>query len=84
MSENIARSPGQLGAIVRRLRKQKRLSQMDLGARAGLHQSAISRIENGETTASLDTVFLIFQALDMELSIQERTAMEASSVADIF
>ena len=47
MSEQIARSEKQLGAILRRTRKQQGLSQSGLGERIHLRQGTVSQLEMG-------------------------------------
>ena len=43
----LARNPKQIGALIRRARKKRALSQKDLGDKAGLRQETISLIETG-------------------------------------
>jgi HTH-type transcriptional regulator/antitoxin HipB len=49
MSEQIARSEKQFGAVVRRARKQAGLPRLGLGERIHLRQATISRLEAGST-----------------------------------
>ena len=46
-----------VGRKIRRLRKERKLTQNDLAARIGIQQSDLSRIERGEYRVSLDTLF---------------------------
>ncbi|HKO38869.1 MAG TPA: helix-turn-helix transcriptional regulator [Solirubrobacterales bacterium] len=50
---------------VERLREQRGLTQEQLGWAAGLHQTAVARIESGERRPTLDTVFKLAQGLDV-------------------
>jgi HTH-type transcriptional regulator/antitoxin HipB len=84
MNEQIARSEKQLGAIVRRTRKQAGLTQGGLAARANLRQGTISRLEAGEPAMQLKIVLETLAALDLELVIRPRTQGSASDIEDMF
>jgi transcriptional regulator with XRE-family HTH domain len=64
-------SPGQL---LREARKRHGVSQKRLAARAGTTQSAISRIESGRVSPSVDTLWELLYLLgeDLELRSRER------------
>lgn len=51
------------------LRLDEGLSQEELAARAGLRQSVISRIENGESKPRIETVNKIAKALNRKVKI---------------
>lgn len=51
-------------------RMSQRLSQKELAARAGLRQSNLSRIENGQCTPSLVTLKKIAHGLGKRLQVQ--------------
>ena len=51
-------------------RISQRVSQKELAARAGLRQSNLSRIENGQCTPSLNTLQKIAQGLGKRLQVQ--------------
>lgn len=70
---DLARSLQQIGNAIRRARKQRRLSQRELGAMARLRQETISLIENGQTDTSVETLLVILAALDLELQIVPRS-----------
>lgn len=72
MSE-LARSPQQLGNVIRRARKKRGMSQSELGERSGLRQETISLLENGNPAAKLETVLAVLAALDLEIKINENT-----------
>ncbi len=55
------------GTNLRRIRKQSGLSQEDLGARAGLHRTAIGLLERGARTPRIDTLIKLAQALPAEI-----------------
>ena len=56
-----------IGLTIRGLRQQKGLSQGDIEKRTGLLRCYLSRVENGHTVPSLDTLKKIAGALDLQL-----------------
>lgn len=52
-----------LGENVERLREARGLTQEELGRLAGLHQTAIARIEKGERGPRLATLFKLAEGL---------------------
>lgn len=59
-----------IGEIVRRSRERRDVSQQVLALRAGTDQAAISRIERGEVSPSLETVERLLAALGEQLAPQ--------------
>jgi transcriptional regulator with XRE-family HTH domain len=57
-----------IGATIRDYRLQRALSQGDIEKRTGLLRCYLSRVENGHTVPSLETLTKIAQALDMPLA----------------
>lgn len=51
------------------LRKARGLTQRQLGAKAGIQQAEISRIEAGNSNPTLSTIAALAQALGAELSL---------------
>jgi len=82
--ESIARTPKQIGDVVRRHRKLLGLSQTDLGAKTGLRQATISDLERGIGRAQLQTLFRVLSALGLELVIRERSRAQAKDMEDLF
>jgi len=70
---DLARTPRQIGTIIRRNRKRLAWSQSKLGERAGLRQETISLIENGNPAARLDTMLAVLAALELEFRIAARS-----------
>jgi ribosome-binding protein aMBF1 (putative translation factor) len=66
----VARLAYELGKTVRRLRDERGWSQADLGAAAGMTQSAVARFEAGGTVPSLPVLERIAGALDANLVVQ--------------
>jgi transcriptional regulator with XRE-family HTH domain len=60
--------PVKIGTTIRVYRLQKGLSQGDIEKRTGLLRCYLSRVENGHTVPSLDTLSKIASALDMPLA----------------
>jgi HTH-type transcriptional regulator/antitoxin HipB len=69
----LARTPKQLGAIIRRQRRKLGLTQGQLGERAGLRQETISLMEAGNPANRLDTLLTVLAALELELQVAPRT-----------
>ncbi|MPZ28615.1 MAG: helix-turn-helix domain-containing protein [Micromonosporaceae bacterium] len=55
--------------LVREARKRARLTQAELAQRAGTTQSAIARIETGESSPSFDAVLRLVRWCGMDLDI---------------
>ncbi|MDB6083049.1 MAG: transcriptional regulator [Gammaproteobacteria bacterium] len=84
MSEQIARTEKQLGAIMRRVRKQAGLTQGSLGKRIHLRQGTISRLEAGEPAVQLHTMMEALSALGLELVVRPRSRGTAADIEDLF
>ncbi|GHJ28626.1 hypothetical protein TPA0910_30590 [Streptomyces hygroscopicus subsp. sporocinereus] len=54
-----------VGQRLRALRQERKLTQMQLGALAGLDNNTISRIENGRYPTSIDQIARLARALDV-------------------
>jgi transcriptional regulator with XRE-family HTH domain len=57
-----------IGTTIRAFRLQKGLSQGDIEKKTGLLRCYLSRVENGHTVPSLDTLSKIATALDMPIA----------------
>lgn len=51
------------------LRKSKKLTQKDISNMTGIHQTDISRLEQGKTNPTLETLSRIAESLDSKLKI---------------
>jgi transcriptional regulator with XRE-family HTH domain len=72
-----------IGATIRTYRLQKGMSQGDIEKRTGLLRCYLSRVENGHTVPSLETLQKIAHALDLQLAeffSDETVAREMSSL----
>jgi transcriptional regulator with XRE-family HTH domain len=56
-----------VGREIRRLRKERRLTQTELSSRIGIQQSDLSRMEKGEYRISLDTLFKLLAEFDVPI-----------------
>jgi HTH-type transcriptional regulator/antitoxin HipB len=81
---DLARTPNQIGNIIRSARKKRGQSQSQLGERAGLRQETISLIETGHPAARLDTILAVLAALDLEFRIVPRTKAAPADIENIF
>ena len=57
-----------IGTTIRTYRLQKGLSQGDIEKKTGLLRCYLSRVENGHTVPSLDTLSKIASALDLPIA----------------
>ncbi len=72
-----------IGTTIRGYRLQKGMSQGDIEKRTGLLRCYLSRVENGHTVPSLETLQKIAKALDLQLAeffAEEVVAKEMSSL----
>jgi len=77
------RTPAQLGAALRRRRKTRGLTQTDLSGRIAKRQATISNLET-EGGGTLETLFAVLAALDLELALRPRTKGARARIEDIF
>jgi transcriptional regulator with XRE-family HTH domain len=72
-----------IGNTIRGYRLQKGMSQGDIEKRTGLLRCYLSRVENGHTVPSLETLQKIARALDLQLAeffAEEMVGKEMSSL----
>jgi transcriptional regulator with XRE-family HTH domain len=73
-----------VGRKIRELRKERKLTQVELSARLGIQQSDLSRMEKGEYRVSLDTLFLILAEFRMGIGeFFEDVAKESITPHDV-
>ena len=70
------RNNKEFGEAIRLARLKQNLRQVDLARKASVRQALISELENGATSARLDTVIKVLAALDMDLSTIPRRKAE--------
>ena len=56
-----------VGRKIRQLRRQRKLTQVELAEKIGIHQSDLSRMEQGEYKVGLDALLKILQAFDLSI-----------------
>lgn len=84
MIDQIVRSEKQLGAVLRRARRQRNLSQGALGEQIHMRQGTISRLESGEPAVQLRTLIDVLSALNLELVIRPRSQGSVTDIEDLF
>ena len=57
-----------IGSRLRRLRKERNLTQAELARQIGIQQSDLSRMEKGEYRVSLDNLFKILSVFDVQVA----------------
>jgi len=57
-----------VGPKIRKLRKERKLTQTELASRIAIQQSDLSRMEKGEYRVSLDTLFKILAEFDVSIA----------------
>jgi len=81
---DVVRNPKQLGNLIRNARLSQKLSQQDLGTRAGLWQPTVSVIEKGNAATRLDTILALLAALDLELTVEPRSKDWDKDIEQLF
>lgn len=84
LMDTIARTPKQLGTGIRRYRRQKSLTQSDLGDLMHARQATVSKLESGESATQLRILMDALTALDLELVIRPRTRVSAEEIENLF
>ncbi|PQV62234.1 helix-turn-helix protein [Sediminibacterium magnilacihabitans] len=56
-----------LSSMIRKARKERNLTQEQLGELVGVQKAQISKLENNANSATIDTILRIFQALQAEI-----------------
>jgi HTH-type transcriptional regulator/antitoxin HipB len=72
-------TPRQLGAVLQGFRQQRGLTQAQVARASGLQQSAVSELELDSSMASLNRIFKLLAALDVELVVRPRDATRPGS-----
>ena len=73
-----------VGRKIRELRKERKLTQVELSSRLGIQQSDLSRMEQGEYRVSLDTLFRILAEFNMSIGeFFEGVARESITPRDV-
>ena len=59
-----------LGQTIKAVRKEKKLTQEQLGELVGVKKAQISKIENSVTDARFETVLKVFKALNLKVNFK--------------
>ena len=57
-----------IGQAIKQARKERKLTQAQLGELVGVQKAQISKIENHLTDARFDTILKVFKALDAKIN----------------
>jgi HTH-type transcriptional regulator / antitoxin HipB len=82
--DTIIRTTKQIGDAIRRIRRQRNLTQAELGQKVHARQATISKLEAGEPATQLRTFMDTLAALDLELVIQPRSKTGPKEIEDLF
>lgn len=74
--EYVARTPQQLGQVIRACRKKRQLTQGMVGAKVGVRQAQISSIETRGADITVDTLYRLLSALGLELVLRDMQARD--------
>lgn len=70
--EILATSADQLGQVLKGVRKNLGLTQDQVGQKVGIHQKEISKMENGMSRTSVERLYRLLSALELELVVRPR------------
>jgi len=79
-----ARSADDLGHALRQIRLKHGLTQTQLAKTVGSHQRLISRLETGGFSKTIDLLFRLLSALDLEIEIRPRQKTSSHDIAEMF
>jgi HTH-type transcriptional regulator/antitoxin HipB len=82
--KHLVRTPKNIGHAIRQARKEKNLTQKELASMSGVWQETISKIETGSSGTKLETIFDLMAALDLEITVSERSKGTSDGLEDIF
>jgi HTH-type transcriptional regulator / antitoxin HipB len=80
--EFTARTPQQLGEILRGFRRHKHLTQAQAGRAVGLLPKTVHALEQNTEHSSLASFYKLLSSLDLELLICEKAHPSAAQSAD--
>jgi len=77
MKSSPIRTSGQLGPYLKSLRRARGLSQEQLGAKIGLSQERIAKIENAPEKVRFDALLTLMMALEAEFHVVDLADLSA-------
>lgn len=57
-----------LGKMIKTVRKERNLTQEELGRLVGVQKAQISKLESSANSATIDTILKVFKALNADIS----------------
>ena len=82
--KELARTPKQLGSILRRRRVELGLTQQTLASRIALRQATVSDLETSVKNTRIATLFSALAALNLEIVIRIRTKSSNEEIEAMF
>ena len=70
-----------IGEAIRRARKERNLTQEELGKLVGVKKAQISKIENSLTDARFETVIRVFKALNAQVNFSVKLLNQTVKLA---
>ena len=70
-----------LGEAVKQARKQRHMTQEELGRLVGVQKAQISKIENSLTDARFETIIKVFKALNAKINFNVELLDQSVSIA---
>lgn len=70
-----------IGHAIRQARKERKLTQEELGKIVGVQKAQISKIENNLTDARFDTILKVFKALNAKINFNVELKNENMNLA---
>lgn len=70
-----------LGKMIRAARKERHLTQEDLGKLIGVRKAQISKLESSANSATIDTIIKVFKALKAEINFNVRLEEDFVKIA---
>ena len=59
-----------IGEMIKKARKEKNLTQADLGKLVGVQKAQISKLENGASNVTIGTILKVFEALKAKVNFK--------------
>ncbi len=79
MKDYSIKTPVQLGSVLQGYRRERGLTQKEVGAKVGMAKKAVSKIELAPGRTGLSLIFKLLAALDLELVVRPRGASAGRS-----
>ena len=70
-----------LGRMIKATRKERNLTQEELGELVGVKKAQISKIENSANSATIETILKVFKALKAEINFNVKIEEEFVKLA---